>query len=71
VNRSWNRFADAETFDDPWIDACRSLIINSLYGSPACGPARHMSEAAQRFYSPTIELATRFVGDARNEPWLY
>ena len=25
--QNWYRFIDGETFDDPWLDACRSLVV--------------------------------------------
>jgi acyl-CoA thioesterase len=68
---SWNRFVDAETFDDAWTDACRLLIVNDIYAWVAVGPAHRGSDTMQRFYAPTIELTTRFVGDARDSAWLF
>ncbi len=63
----WYRFVDGETFDDPWVDACRSVVVLDLdaWGS-ALRP--HVGDLAH--FAPTIELAVRFIGDARSAPWL-
>lgn len=70
IARSWNRFVDAETHADAWTDACRLLTITDIFGWICVGPAHRMSDVMEHFYAPTIELTTRFVGDARDEPWL-
>ena len=67
---SWNRFVDAETHDDHWTDACRLLTIADIFGWICVGPAHRMSDVFEHWYAPTIELTTRFAGDARSEPWL-
>lgn len=64
---SWYRFQPAATFDDPWVDACRSLILIDLEGWPAAGRP-HVGDLD--VYAPTIEVTARFIGDTRAEPWL-
>lgn len=67
VITSWYRFEPTATSDDPWVDACRSLILIDLDGWPAAGRP-HVGEID--VYAPTIEVTARFVGDTRDEPWL-
>lgn len=64
---AWYRFVPSEMFDDPWIDACRSLILIDLDSWPAANRA-HVGEL--QHYAPTIEVAARFVGDTSRDPWL-
>jgi len=33
--QQWERFIPTDTFDDPWLDACRSVIWIDLSGWPA------------------------------------
>src|SRR6478609_507939 len=46
--KEWNRFVPTATFDDPWIDACRSLILIDIQSWPAA--SRQHVEQPQRFY---------------------
>lgn len=64
---SWYRFEPTSTFDDPWVDACRSLILIDLDGWPAAGRP-HVGDV--EVYAPTIEVSARFIHDTRSEPWL-
>ena len=63
----WYRFQPTATFDDPWVDAVRLLILVDLDGWPAAHRA-HPLDAP--WFAPTIELAARFLGDASEESWL-
>jgi acyl-CoA thioesterase II len=64
---SWYRFVPTDVFADPWIDACRSLILLDLDSWGAAGLA-HLGELA--YFAPTIEVTARFVGSTSNDPWL-
>lgn len=64
---SWYRMVPDETFDDPWVDAGRSLILVDVDSWPAAARA-HAGELEH--YAPTIELTARFVGETTREPWL-
>lgn len=64
----WMRFRPGSTFADPWLDACRQLILIDVAGWPAATGA-HVG--ALDVYAPTLEVTARFVGSTADEPWLY
>ncbi len=63
----WHRFVPTSTFDDPWIDACRSVILIDVDAWPAAVLA-HVGELDH--YAPTIELAVRFTDTTHDDDWL-
>lgn len=63
----WVRFDPTSTYDDPWIDAARPLILIDLDAWSAAMRA-HVGELD--FYAPTIDVTARFVGATAGEPWL-
>jgi acyl-CoA thioesterase len=67
TNRAWYRFVPDETFDDPWIDAMRSLILVDLEIWPCVGRGVAGDFA---FYGPSIDVECRFHHIANDEPWL-
>ncbi len=64
---NWYRFVDGETFDDPWVDAGRVLVVLDV---DAWGCAVRANEGELEHFAPTIELTVRFIGDARGHRWL-
>ena len=64
---AWNRFVPTITFADPWVDACRSLILIDLDAWPSA-TRPHLGELDH--FAPTIELTARFIGSTAHEPWL-
>lgn len=66
--QNWYRFLDGETFDDPWLDACRSLVVLDI---DSWGSATRAHSGSLNHFAPTIELSVRFIGDARGQPWLF
>jgi acyl-CoA thioesterase-2 len=66
--QNWYRFIDGETFDDPWLDACRSLVVLDV---DSWGSATRAHDGSLDHFAPTIELTVRFIGDARGQPWLF
>ena len=62
------RFRPTATFDDPWIDACRSVILVDL----PSWPAGHRPHAWQEppFIAPTLDLNVAFHRPATHEEWL-
>lgn len=68
TNDAWFRFRPAATFDDPWIDACRSLVLLDLC---AWGAASAPHTGVVEHYAPTIDVTARFVGDARANEFLW
>jgi len=65
--RAWVKFVPTATFADPWIDACRSLILIDLDSWPSATRA-HLGDLEH--FAPTIEVTARFVGSTADEPWL-
>jgi acyl-CoA thioesterase-2 len=63
----WYKFLPTSTFADPWIDACRSVILLDTLGWPAaCG--HHVASA---YIAPSIDLSVAFHRWRPDEPWLY
>jgi acyl-CoA thioesterase-2 len=67
TTRAWVRFVPTATFTDPWVDACRSLILIDLDSWPSACRA-HLGDLEH--FAPTIEVTARFVGSTADEPWL-
>jgi acyl-CoA thioesterase-2 len=66
--RDWLRFRPTPTYDDPWIDACRSVILVDI----ASWPAAHRPHAWQSppYIAPTLDLSVAFHQSAAAEDWL-
>jgi acyl-CoA thioesterase len=63
----WYRFLPTSTFDDPWVDACRTVILLDTMGWPAaCG-----QHVRPEFYAPSIDLSVGFHRRRPEEPWLF
>lgn len=65
--RAWVKFVPTATFADPWVDACRSLILIDLDSWPSATRA-HLGDLEH--FAPTIEVSARFIGSTESEPWL-
>jgi acyl-CoA thioesterase len=63
----WYRFVPTSTFDDLWVDACRSLILIDTLGWPAVARL-HVDSG---YIAPSIEIACAFHRARIQEPWLY
>lgn len=63
----WMKFVPTASYDDPWIDAARPLILIDLDAWSAANRA-HVGELD--FYAPTIDVTARFVGSTATESWL-
>jgi acyl-CoA thioesterase II len=61
----WIQFRDISVHSDPWIDACRSLILVDLGAWPAAD-AHHNTD---RFMAPSIDIACEF-SDSNSSEWL-
>ena len=66
--QEWNRFVPTATFDDPWVDACRSLILVDVQSWPAA--SRQHVEQPQRFYAPSLDLYVAFHDPQPQAEWL-
>ena len=63
----WFKYVPRSTFDDPWVDACRSLILLDTGIWPAtCN--LHVNSA---YMAPSIDITAGFHRSRLDEPWLY
>jgi acyl-CoA thioesterase len=67
VVRAWDRFTPRATFDDPWVDACRSVVIADVSQFPAI--AKGFDPLT--FMAPTVDLYVAFHAAAPDDPYLY
>lgn len=67
VYGAWYRYVPAPTFDDAWVDACRSLILLDTLVWPAASNL-HVNSA---YMAPSIDIAAGFHRFRPHEPWLY
>ena len=66
VCRQWNRFVPRATFDDPFVDAARSLILLDTMGWPAA-TRLHVEPA---YIAPSLDISAWFHRAAADEEWL-
>jgi acyl-CoA thioesterase-2 len=66
--REWLTFLPTASFDDPWVDACRSVILVDL----PSWPSAHRPHAWQQppFTAPTLDLNVAFHQPSAGEDWL-
>jgi acyl-CoA thioesterase-2 len=66
--REWLRFTPTATFDDPWLDACRAVILVDL----PSWPSAHRPHAWKQppFTAPTLDLNVAFHRPAAAHAWL-
>jgi len=67
VAGDWYRFVPRSTFDDPWLGACRSLILLDTLGWPAA-TRLHTNPG---YIAPSIDLSAAFHRSRPEEDWLY
>jgi acyl-CoA thioesterase-2 len=68
VRQGWYRMRPRATFDDPFLDAARSIMIIDTLGWPAAVIAH---EGIVPWAAPTIELSVRFHRLAPDAEWLF
>ncbi|MHB1583073.1 MAG: acyl-CoA thioesterase [Acidimicrobiales bacterium] len=70
VQRCWYRFRPVATFDDPWLDAGRLLVMVDTFQWPAA--ARGHAGGTVGHVAPSLDLACRFhrLDRARTAEWL-
>ncbi len=66
--RQWHRYAPTFTFDDPWVDAGRSVILVDLPSWPAAHRPHAWSEPA--YTAPTRDLSVAFHRPTDAQDWL-
>jgi acyl-CoA thioesterase len=65
--QSWFRYVPRDTFDDPFVDAGRALLLLDTVGWPA---AVRAYTSDMRYYAPSIDVTARFHACAPETPWL-
>ena len=63
----WYRFLPTSTFDDLWVDACRSLVLIDTLGWPAVC----MLHVESEYIAPSIDISCTFHRARIQEPWLF
>jgi len=67
VWREWLRFSPTATFEDPYVDAARLLIVADVASWPSAVQA-HTHDVG--FIAPNLDVNVQFHRDARGEEWL-
>ena len=62
----WHRFQPTATFDDPWIDACRALVMIDTLSWPAAA----MPHASREYMAPNLDVVAWFHQSAADSEWL-
>ena len=66
--RGWQKFLPTALWDDPWIDACRSLILVDVQSWPAAS-TQH-AHVDHGFYAPSLDLYVAFHEVPSPSEWL-
>jgi len=66
--RSWLRFQPTATFDDPWVDAARSVVFLDVVGWPSA--YQHHAWTDPPFTAPSLDLSVAFHEPAPDAQWL-
>jgi acyl-CoA thioesterase-2 len=66
--RQWCRFVPTSVFDDPWVDACRSLILIDVQSWPAA--SRPHASGEPPFSAPSLDLYVAFHDPPPRSEWL-
>jgi acyl-CoA thioesterase-2 len=70
VWQAWCRFRPTATFrEDPWLDACRSVILIDVQSWPA-NSQHHAWKRPFGFIAPSLDLYVAFHRDVPDEEWL-
>jgi acyl-CoA thioesterase len=62
----WYRFRPLSTFDDPVVDAARSLVLIDTLGWPAAW----LQHPQSKFRGPNLDVVAFFHASARHSEWL-
>jgi acyl-CoA thioesterase-2 len=68
VWQEWCRFVPTATFDDPWIDAARAVVLVDVQSWPSA--SRHHAWKQPPFIAPSLDLYVAFHEVASGSPWL-
>jgi len=70
VWQAWCRFRPTATFpSDPWVDACRSVVLLDVQSWPAASQ-RHAWREPHGYIAPSLDLYVAFHSPAPSEAWL-
>ncbi len=69
VYQNWYRFAPTATFDDPWVDACRALVLIDVQSWPSAS-RQHAHVQPPRFIAPSLDLYVAFHDPRPSSEWL-
>jgi acyl-CoA thioesterase II len=69
VWRTWQRFLPESTFTDPWVDACRSLVLVDVQSWPSA-VRQHYSREALEYIAPSLDLYVAFNDPQPESAWL-
>jgi acyl-CoA thioesterase-2 len=67
VWQEWERFTPTATFDDPWVDACRSVVLLDVQSWPSASRAHAWGHG---FYAPSLDLYVAFHDPQPASEWL-
>jgi acyl-CoA thioesterase II len=69
--QQWMRYRPVATYDDPWVDACRAIILLDTYQWPAAHRAHlHRGEDEPAFIAPNMDQNIHFHRAAPASEWL-
>ena len=68
VFRTWARFSPTPTFADPWVDACRALVLIDVQSWPSA--SRHHGSRNAEWYAPSLDLYVAFHRPQPDDEWL-
>jgi acyl-CoA thioesterase-2 len=70
--QQWFKFAPTATFHDPWVDACRTIVMLDTWQWPAASRAHvHRGPEEQPYIAPSMNLAAHFHHPAPASEWLF
>ena len=65
--KEWLRFTPSPTFADPWVDACRALIVIDVQSWPSASRAH---EWGHGFIAPSLDLYVAFHDARPTSEWV-
>ena len=70
--QQWERFVPTSTFDDPWTDAARVLLLADLPSWPSTVPHHgwRWGDGPPLFTAPSLDLYVAFHQLVPDDPWL-
>ncbi|MEA3075409.1 MAG: acyl-CoA thioesterase [Actinomycetota bacterium] len=68
VWQEWCRFTPTPTFDDPWVDACRALILVDVQSWPAASKPHAYKQ--EPIIAPSLDLYVAFHDPQPSSEWL-